>query len=90
MQFGRVLLLLPALFLHVENAGAMNWEGHDAWFHDTTPFQEFYDGIPGPKVKPLPVCDDVTARHKANVYEQTALPGVNCVETAAPGSKTPS
>jgi hypothetical protein len=68
----------------------MNWEGHDAWFHDTTPFRDFYDGIPGPKVKPLPTCEAVTARHESNRYEQTAIPGVNCVEAAEPGSVSPS
>lgn len=80
------------MFFSVDSAVAMNWEGHDAWFHDTTPFRAFYDGIPGPKVKPRPACDEVTARHEANRYEQTAIPGVNCMapQDAGPRSKAPS
>lgn len=62
----------------------MNWEGHDAWFHDTAPFRAFYDGIPGPIVKPLPSCELVSERHTVNRYEQTAIPGVNCVAPTGP------
>ncbi len=56
----------------------MNWEGHDDWFHDTAPFRAFYDGIPGPIVKPMPTCEQRRRQHDANRYEQTPIPGVNC------------
>jgi hypothetical protein len=61
---------------------AMNWEGHDAWFHDTTPFREFYEGIPPPLTKPKPACATLRAKHAGNPYEQTAIPGKNCREEA--------
>jgi hypothetical protein len=57
----------------------MNWEGHSDWFHDTTLFQDFIEGVPPPIVKPMPGCKVLTQRHAANVYEQTPLPGLNCV-----------
>jgi hypothetical protein len=64
----------------------MNWEGHDAWFHDTTLFGEFIEGVPPAIVKPLPTCEFVKQRHTENVYEQTPLPGKNCVEVIKPQS----
>jgi hypothetical protein len=79
--------LLSAIWL--APAYAMNWEGHDAWFHDTAPFRAFYDGIPGPLVKPKPSCAQVRERHLANPYEQTALPGRNCVENTEPPPARP-
>ncbi len=62
----------------------MNWEGHDAWFHDNTMFGAFIEGVPPPIVKPLPTCAILRKRHLENVYEQTALPGRNCVEKIVP------
>jgi hypothetical protein len=56
----------------------LNWEGHDDWFHDPAPFHEFYDGVPPPKVKPMPGCAARQAAYDKNHYEQIPLPGVNC------------
>lgn len=61
-------------------AMAMNWEGHDEWFHDATPFQAFTEGVPPPLSKPMPLCGELAVRHAANSYEQTPLPGKNCRE----------
>jgi hypothetical protein len=38
------------------------------------------EGVPPPIKKPLPTCEMVRQRHAENVYEQTALPGKNCLE----------
>jgi hypothetical protein len=64
----------------------MNWEGHDEWFHDTTLFEKFIEGVPPALVKPMPQCAVVQLRHQLNVYEQTPLPGKNCVGTLKPQS----
>jgi hypothetical protein len=58
---------------------AMNWEGHEEWFHDNSLFQKFMEGVPPPIIKPIPLCRDVKKRHAENVYEQTPLPGKNCI-----------
>ena len=84
MQFGRSTLILPVLFSWCGPALALNWEGHDDWFHDTAPFREFYDGIPAPKTKPMPACSARQAAYDKNRYEQIPLPGVNCRPDAAP------
>lgn len=83
-QFGRLAVIVPALLAGVDKACAINWEGHDSWFYDTAPFRDFYDHVPSPKVKPLPACDARRALHEQNRYEQTAIPGVNCIEAQPP------
>jgi hypothetical protein len=62
-------------------AAAINWAGHDAWFHDTAPFQHFIEGVPPPLTRPLPSCEELRKRRKTNIYEQLPLPGQNCKET---------
>jgi hypothetical protein len=59
-------------------AWAMNWEGHNEWFHDTTPFRAFMEGVPPPLLKPQPSCAELAKIHARNSYEQTPLPGRNC------------
>jgi hypothetical protein len=58
----------------------MNWEGHDDWVEDGVVMPDVREGVERPIVKPKPKCEAVRERHRRNVYEQTALPGVNCVE----------
>ncbi len=77
-HIGCAALILPALLLAVEKAQALNWEGHDDWFLDNAPFHEFFEGVPPPKVKPLPDCDARQSAYEENRYEQIPLPGVNC------------
>lgn len=86
-QFGRAALLLPALFSVVDRAEALNWEGHDAWFYDTAPFQEFFENVPAPKPAARPSCDRRRAAYEINRYEQIAIPGVNCIETRKPSDE---
>jgi hypothetical protein len=74
-----------ALAVWPHTVSAMNWEGHDEWFHDNSLFLEFMEGIPPPLLKPKPVCSAIRQRHIENVYEQTALPSLNCVEDEALG-----
>lgn len=62
----------------------MNWEGHDEWFHDTSRFSEFLEGVPPAIVKPRPKCAELAEKHKANSYEQVPLPGENCIEEKQP------
>lgn len=85
-QFGRAAVLVPVFLVQAGTAFAINWEGHDEWFHDTTPFRAFYDGIPAPKVKPLPDCTARQAQYEKNRYEQIPLPGRNCKVTPGGGS----
>jgi hypothetical protein len=73
-------LLTSWLLFPVAESFAMNWEGHDGWQDDVLMFQDVMEGIPRGIVKPLPKCAEVRKRHAENVYEQTALPGKNCVE----------
>jgi hypothetical protein len=81
--------LIPILFAYTLLPGvwpstvfAMNWEGHDEWFHDNSLFQKFMEGVPPPILKPTPLCSVLKKQHAENVYEQTPLPGLNCVEDA--------
>ena len=78
-------LLTLAIAIWPVSSFAMNWEGHDEWFHDNTLFEKFIEGVPPPLLKPLPQCLDLMKRHEENVYEQTPLPGKNCL-TAKPQS----
>ena len=77
---GHSLLFAACLVAFSSRAEAVNWEGKESWFHDTLPFEAFYEGIPGPLVKPMPSCDDRRQKHALNPYEQTAIPGKNCHE----------
>jgi hypothetical protein len=85
-QFGQfakaALLFLAAMSVALPTpASAINWEGHDAWFHDNTLFQEFIEGVPPPITKPLPTCDELRKRQQQNSYEQVPLSGRNCKDT---------
>jgi hypothetical protein len=66
------------------SSGAVNWEGHDEWFHDNTLFDAFMEGVPSAIKKPKPSCAFMRERHAANTYEQTPLPGKNCVGDVLP------
>lgn len=79
-------MFMLVLMTGVDKAFAINWEGHDAWFYDTAPFRDFYDHVPPPKLKPLPACAARREAHARNRYEQTAIPGVNCIEPSKAGS----
>jgi hypothetical protein len=70
----------------VDKAAAVNWEGHDSWFYDTAPFRDFYDHVPAPKVKPKPSCESRRAAHERNRYEQSPIPGVNCIKQPEPAN----
>lgn len=59
---------------------ALNWEGHDKFFHEAQPIEEITEGVPPPLTKPLPDCAELRRKHEANSYEQVALPGMNCIE----------
>jgi hypothetical protein len=59
---------------------ALNWEGHDRFFHEAQPIEELTEGVPSPRTKPLPDCTEMRRKHQANSYEQVALPGMNCAE----------
>jgi hypothetical protein len=59
---------------------ALNWEGHDRFFHEAQPIEEITEGVPPPIVKPLPPCAELRGKHETNSYEQVALPGLNCTE----------
>jgi hypothetical protein len=59
---------------------ALNWEGHDRFFHEAQPIDEMTEGVPPPRLKPLPLCAEIRLKHAANSYEQVALPGINCSE----------
>lgn len=74
-----MLLWLGAQFVPGA-ALALNWEGHDNFFHEAQPLEELTEGVPSPKVKPLPICTDLRQKHAVNSYEQVALPGINCTE----------
>jgi hypothetical protein len=74
-------LAVLACSSHVSVSHAVNWEGHDDWLSNNRPVQAFADGLPEPLVVPAPRCEDVAARHAANVYEQVPIAGLNCVET---------
>jgi hypothetical protein len=74
---GAVLWLVAALPYSVP---ALNWEGHDGFFHEALPIEEVTEGVPPPITKPLPSCAELRRKHQANSYEQVALPGMNCAE----------
>jgi hypothetical protein len=84
-QFGHLFILLPVLFATqlagVSSARAINWEGHHDWLVDTPPFQDLIEGVPPPLLSPRPACADREKKHQDNPYEQTAIPGVNCMAT---------
>jgi hypothetical protein len=61
-------------------ARALNWEGHEDFFHEKIPIPELVEGIERPAPKPLPTCDLRKAKTQANPYEQQPLPGKNCIE----------
>jgi len=61
-------------------ASALNWEGHDKFFHEAQPIEELTEGVPPPLTKPQPSCAELRQKHEANSYEQVALPGMNCTE----------
>ncbi|MEZ5776066.1 MAG: hypothetical protein R3D33_15580 [Hyphomicrobiaceae bacterium] len=59
---------------------AINWEGHDEWFHDAAPFKSLTDLVAPLPPKRLPPCEERRKAAAANPYEQIALPGVNCTD----------
>jgi hypothetical protein len=74
-------LVLPVLFLSaVDKAQALNWEGHDDWFLDASPFEAFTNQMPAPLIKPMPMCSERRKLRDKNLYEQEAIPGQNCIE----------
>jgi hypothetical protein len=81
--FGRLVLVLPALFiLPVDKSWSINWEGHDDWFHDASPFEAFTKDVPPPIQKPWPTCAEREKERQNNIYNQVPIPGVNCHEKA--------
>jgi hypothetical protein len=80
---GKALTLTAALTLFCSfSACAVNWEGHENFFHEAEPLPQLTEGVPPPKVKPKPLCADRRKHATQNPYEQEAIPGVNCVEGA--------
>lgn len=75
----RLRPLLVFMLLSVQPAYAVNWEGHDEWFHDDMFIRRFTDSMPAPKVHPFPSCEARAAAHAANIYEQVPVPGLNCI-----------
>lgn len=59
---------------------AMNWEGHDDWFLNAEPFASFTELLPPPLPSPLPTCAERRNASAQNIYEQAAVPGLNCIE----------
>jgi hypothetical protein len=80
-HIGLTALIMPVLILSASPARAINWEGHQDWFHDSTPFEAFTEGVPPPIAKPKPTCAERARIRAVNVYEQVPVPGVNCVAT---------
>ncbi|MEZ5923686.1 MAG: hypothetical protein R3D57_04810 [Hyphomicrobiaceae bacterium] len=72
-------LLLLAVLMAASPARALNWEGHDEWFHDVTPFRSFTDLVPKAPPGRLPTCEERAKRAAENAYEQVPLPGTNCL-----------
>jgi hypothetical protein len=75
-----MVAVMLASFGLASQSPAMNWEGHDSWPEDMEVLENLREGVKPAIVKPLPDCKLLRVRHAANVYEQTALPGKNCVE----------
>lgn len=71
---------MPVLITGVENALAVNWEGHENFFHEAVPLEEFTDSVPQPLLQPLPTCEERQKKHDENPFEQVPLPGQNCRE----------
>jgi hypothetical protein len=57
---------------------ALNWEGHDEWFHDMALIEAFTQDLPPPIAKPMPSCASREALARGNPYEQIPVPGLNC------------
>ncbi|MFO1035019.1 MAG: hypothetical protein U1E15_13455 [Hyphomicrobiales bacterium] len=74
----RLFAVLFLAALAAAPARALNWEGHDGFFHEALPVPDFTDGVAPPKVKPLPLCEELEKAHATNSYAQIPLPGVNC------------
>ncbi len=83
------MFLLPVFLLLASPANAVNWEGHQDWFHDAAPFSAFTEGVPPPLVTKTPTCAERAAQHAANTYEQVPVPGVNCRVVPAKGEGKP-
>ncbi len=74
-KFAGTLLLLSAQALQAQ---ALNWEGHETWFHEAAPIPELTDGIPTPRPQLLPSCESRAAATAKNSAEQVPIPGRNC------------
>jgi hypothetical protein len=74
------LIILPAALAAMTPAArAINWEGHDDFFHEAVPLPRLTTGIETPKPK-LPPCSAREVAARDNPYEQQPLPGSNCIE----------
>jgi hypothetical protein len=75
-----LVFALGVLCLAVSGAPALalNWEGHDEWFHDMALIDAFTRDLPPPIAKPMPSCASRQAMARGNPYEQIPVPGLNC------------
>jgi hypothetical protein len=67
------------LWMVANDAKAVNWEGHENFFHEAVPITELTEGVAAPLLKPMPTCEAMAERHKANTYEQVPIEGENCI-----------
>jgi hypothetical protein len=81
------LSLTALLVFWVDQSWALNWEGHEGFFGDDMPLDEFVEGVPPPIIRMKPDCRLLAAQHAANVYQQVPLPGVNCTDKSPSDKK---
>jgi hypothetical protein len=62
-----------------EQSFALNWEGHDGFFGEAMPLDDFVQGVPQPITRAKPDCLYMAEQHAQNAYEQVPVPGVNCI-----------
>ena len=78
------VLTIAAALLAITPAGAINWEGHEAWDIDAEMLEPFTDRVPSAPPAKRPTCDERAAAARSNPYEQIPLAGVNCIAAPAP------
>jgi hypothetical protein len=79
---GKGLAALIALLGAFSSAShAINWEGHETFFHEAVPLPELTEGVPPAKPDAMPTCEVRRRAAEKNPYEQEAIAGVNCIET---------